>query len=413
MDNKIIQDIKSGEKKTIRNVPIPNRNRSNGVTISSIPDKSPRQGVPRWILWGLVGLAVVVLIFATMSIFSGATVSITLKNQQVSVDNLFTAHQDAEDNTLLTFETIRLERVEEQKVEALGEEFVEKKASGNIVIFNNHDSNNQRLIKNTRFETPDGLIYRIRESVVVPGKDGENPGQLEVTVFADEPGERYNNIGLVDFTIPGFAGTERFDTFYAKSKTDMGDGYVGNIKTVSDGDREVAKSQMQSRLSAGLWEDLKSQTPENFLIFENGTNIKFETQAPQNDDDGLILREKGILSAIVFDNSDFSKHITGIDENSEIIIKNPDEVTFEIQGQNIFEDVSPESFTFSVSGNLNLVWNLEPESISKALSGSKKSNMKDILVSFPEIEKADSVITPFWKNSFPEDIDKIKVELVY
>ena len=80
---------------------------------------------------------------------------------------------------------------------------IERRASGKIIVFNNYSTNSQRLIARTRFETLEGKIYRIRDAVVVPGisdKDGrKTPGSIEVTVFADEPGEEYN-IGYTDFT---------------------------------------------------------------------------------------------------------------------------------------------------------------------------------------------------------------------
>ena len=73
-----------------------------------------------------------------------------------------------------------------------GEEAVEVKASGKIMVYNNFSSEPQRLIIRTRFETKEGLIYRIPESIVVPGKTvkmgWETPGSKEIGVFADEPG---------------------------------------------------------------------------------------------------------------------------------------------------------------------------------------------------------------------------------
>ena len=46
---------------------------------------------------------------------------------------------------------------------------MERKASGQIIVYNAYNDNNQKLIKNTRFETPDGKIYRIQASIIVPG----------------------------------------------------------------------------------------------------------------------------------------------------------------------------------------------------------------------------------------------------
>ena len=70
---------------------------------------------------------------------------------------------------------------------------IKTEASGKIVVYNNYSTAGQKLIKDTRFETPNGLIFRIKDAVTVPGKKtvgGETvPGSLEVTVYADKEGD--------------------------------------------------------------------------------------------------------------------------------------------------------------------------------------------------------------------------------
>ena len=71
---------------------------------------------------------------------------------------------------------------------ATGKEEVSLKASGRIVIYNNYNTAKQRLVRNTRFETPPGFIYRINKSIDVPGQTTEAgrtiPGSIEVTIHA-------------------------------------------------------------------------------------------------------------------------------------------------------------------------------------------------------------------------------------
>jgi hypothetical protein len=118
------------------------------------------------------------------------------------VSGTLLASSVGEENAI-PFEIVRITRDDGRVVAASEETDVQKKASGRIVIYNNHNSSPQRLVKNTRFETPEGLIYRINESVTVPGakiEGGEKvPGSVEAEVMADIPGQKYN-IGLTDFT---------------------------------------------------------------------------------------------------------------------------------------------------------------------------------------------------------------------
>ena len=154
------------------------------------------------------------------ALFSGAKVIITPKQNRTLIDVSSVAVLDGSAEEL-SYEIMTIEETSSKKIAATGREEIEEKASGRIVIFNDFNTSSQRLIKNTRFETSEGLIYRINKSVVVPGQkteDGEKvPGSVEVTVYADEAGEGFN-IGLMDFTIPGFKGSPRFAKFYARSK---------------------------------------------------------------------------------------------------------------------------------------------------------------------------------------------------
>ena len=93
-------------------------------------------------------------------------------------------------------------------VKATGTEQVSQSASGVITIYNDYSTAPQTLITNTRFEAPDGNIYRIHQGVTVPGATASaggalTPGTISVTAYADQPGASYN-IGQTQFTIPGF-----------------------------------------------------------------------------------------------------------------------------------------------------------------------------------------------------------------
>ena len=49
---------------------------------------------------------------------------------------------------------------------------VNQKAQGELTVYNNYSEAPQILIKNTRFQTEDGKIFRIGDSITVPGKTG-------------------------------------------------------------------------------------------------------------------------------------------------------------------------------------------------------------------------------------------------
>jgi len=226
-DKKTMDDMIPPEKRTIRRVPLgttarPRQNTSAQqetltenhsipeVPLSNkIPPRSPmwnrgsKTKKRKWFSVGLLIVALLLLVFVFLSVFSRATLTVMLRTEQTAVDGTFVAGT-AEAFDVLPYEIFTVTRSDQERVAATGEKYVEAKASGSIVIFNDFDENEQRLIESTRFQTPGGLVYRVQEPVTVPGQstngDGEViPGSIEVRVVADEPGSEYNISGLRSF----------------------------------------------------------------------------------------------------------------------------------------------------------------------------------------------------------------------
>ena len=160
-------------------------------------------------IWISIIVLLVILALAFSFLFSGATVTVTPKQQDVFIDGVFSTGDD-----LLKFNVMKVEETLSDTVKATEKEYVEERASGTIVVYNNYNSAQHNWIKNTRFETPEGLIFKVRKSMTIPGRetvDGKVvPGSVEITVTADEPGVEYN-IGLTDFVIPVFKGKMQYE----------------------------------------------------------------------------------------------------------------------------------------------------------------------------------------------------------
>jgi hypothetical protein len=220
---------KKAKKKVFRN-PLKGR----APKIKKIKERTSYKRMSR------VKIFFVLLVFVLLSVvgtkvingFSKIIIQISPHKELINIDLALKASETNSSASDLPLEIMRIEINKEKSAVPTGVKEVETKASGQIIIYNAFSSATQPLVRNTRFETPDGKIYRIKQSLSVPGasiKDGETiPGSIEATVYADEAGEEYN-ISLTDFTIPGFKGGPRFDKFYARSKTPMSGGFMGKI----------------------------------------------------------------------------------------------------------------------------------------------------------------------------------------
>ncbi len=123
----------------------------------------------------LIAGAVVVIVCAIIglllsTLFAGATVTVFPRQEQVSVPVTLVAKLNPAGGEL-GYQTITVTRSASTSIPATGTKQVSKSASGVITIYNSFGTDPQRLIANTRFAAPDGKIYRLHDSVVVPGRD--------------------------------------------------------------------------------------------------------------------------------------------------------------------------------------------------------------------------------------------------
>lgn len=437
MPKNIVQDVLPPSRKTVRNIPLP---RSSSVEVKSYPEEpSPlaedissrkfgrgnsgkRRGssfdFSKVIIW-ILGMASVVAVFVVLgNVFSGAELTVTPKTRSIPIDlDLIAKPEVSEKN--LAYTSLTLLREKEVSIPADFEKSVETVATGKIIIYNNYSSAVQRLVKNTRFETPNGLIYKIHDSITIPGKSAISgkiiPGSIEVTVYAESAGAEYN-IGLTDFTIPGFkSNADRFAGFYARSKTPMTGGKVGIVKSISNEKRLEAKARLEGELKQVLLEEARKQAPPNAIFYDGAYRLSFEEIAGSGETVGefVKLKERARFTAFFFSKDGIaraiaSKSIDGYD-GSPVAVSNYNELLFDFTNKNEYGATSVGPIELNLKGNAMLVWQFDQAKFKNDLLGKKRNELPGIISKYPNIIKAGVVIRPIWKNTFPTSVSKIKI----
>src|SRR3989344_3811533 len=221
--------------KGIRSISASARNRArmpiDGRGAPASASTRPKSG-KRWILWAVASIAVVVVAGLALLAFRSTTVTVIPKSHTVvfGETSQFVAYpaETAATGTLAyTMQTLDME--DSEVVQAQGTTTIPpSKASGSITVYNMYSAAPVRLIKNTRFETPDGLVFRVPTDIVVPGKKGNTPGQIDVTVASDGSGEKYNVGPVPRFTLPGLKSSpDMFANVYGRSSQTMTGGSSG------------------------------------------------------------------------------------------------------------------------------------------------------------------------------------------
>jgi len=433
MSKQVVQDIlPPKEERSIRKIPLPEKrsgsfrpqqtgripeSNTNNQPPTPISYNKNRQAPRKFKIWKvLVPILLLLVIFLGLFAFGKAEVEITPRKLSYDVDTTITVGGE---EGILPFQIKTVTNEVSREAESTGEETVERRASGEIIIFNNHSSKSQPLIKNTRFETPGGLIYRINESITVPGtteKGGKTtPGQLKVMVYADSPGEDYN-VGLTDFTIPGFKGLPQYNNFFARSSTEMSGGFIGKVKTVGEGAEETIRQELRVELQTTLKNSIIAETPENYILLPLSVRTSSVSLPTEEKGGMVVIKEKGTLSGIILPRNELQNYISSniVSDASETKITNLEVLSYEIVDQPEYrEDLeNMESFEMKLKGKAVIVWVVSEEEIRSKLAGTPKKNLKENLTQFTSIERAEAILKPFWKRKFPKNPEKIEIKII-
>lgn len=345
---------------------------------------------------------VIILFIVFLSIFgrSQAIITIEAKQDTYEINSTIPLTDNSNISTLT-----QITKNVSQNIPATSEQQIEQVAQGQIRILNRHKEEAQDLVANTRFETPNGLIYRIREPITIPGytmSDGNIvPGSLEVTVYADQPGEAYNLTGATNFTIPGFATMEQFDKINAELVNEITGGFVGIRKVVSEETKEEIEEELREKLKT-QFENLQSESSD-YIILPQLNTIRFSQIKDEASGNTVTLSLSATINAYSLPKKELSNFIG---QNNVPEANSNDMFTIPAL-ENLSYLISDENIT--ISGKTLINWLVDVEKLKSDISGKKRSEMEKIVNEYSSFEKSSANIKPFWKRSFPKDISKIKV----
>lgn len=357
------------------------------------------------ILFSILAIIVAGLISFTF-FFDFAKITINPKYKDIEVSDNFLIFKD---DTIVDVASSTLSK----NVPKSEPKEINQKSSGEITIYNNYSEKSQTLIRNTRFQTKDGKIFRIADSIVVPGKKGNTPGSILAKVSADAYGPEYN-ISATDFTIPGFKGTDRYNLFYAKSSKSMTGGASGITQAVSKDDIALAKENLTDKLNIDLKDLVKDFKHDSYITFNFSPIIKYT-----DNQDILITSDKtsyeltGNAKVLSVKESVLAKMIAkqvlkdSYNDMEEVRFLDTSGLTFNVDKDS---DLSSNIIKINVVGKARLVWVYDDLNIKKSLINKNISYLNDIIKNYKSsIISASVKFTPFWVRSFPSNINRINI----
>lgn len=375
------------------------------------------------------GMSIAFSIFVAVAVIGGAymyfiapvaQIELVLKKRTVPVEltiDIRKAYHEVADqgNTLrIPGELLTARSNITEEFPAKGRENVSTKAHGTLRIYNAFGSNPQSLVATTRFESPDGKIFRIKSAVIVPGSKVEGgkviPSHIDADVIADQPGTEYNIQGEGRWTIPGFKGSAKFPGFYAEAAGPMTGGFSGERPTASPEDLATAEKDTERMLRDALESKmLLSQTAGKFSILEGSTQfvvVRRDIPVPVAENEKFGVFMEGEMKQLVFEEQALADAIAafaGKGSEGEKVS------AFDVAYGTPSFDFSEGSITFTATGSVTFEADIDLEAFKTGILGADEASVREAMWMLPGIDSAKASFWPFWVHNAPRNPSKVEV----
>jgi hypothetical protein len=365
------------------------------------------------------GLLILVLGFGFWKlsyVFSSAEINLKFKKTPFEFNDVITGNKNVSvidvSKKIIPVEVFKNQQNLTKLFKASGEKQVSEKARGEIIIYNAYSSEPQTLVATTRFEAPNGLIYRLTDKVIIPGaqiKDNKIiPSSIIAIVEADKPGAEYNSDSIKKLTIPGFKGSPKYDGFYGELKSGIKGGFIGKKLIPTNDDVLKAQEEIKQSLKSISESSLLLKKPDDFkFISDFKTNILKISVNTTTDENGNFavfgeaetkvfgIREKDIYNFLLQFLNQPDKKINDL----------------KVEYLNLNPDFEKGILTFNLKARGNAVYDFNVSDFKNSILGKSIKDVENIIKNLKELESAKILISPRWVGVLPQKVSKININL--
>jgi len=370
------------------------------------------------------------------------TTNITLvdkhKNQNLLQENL--PHIIASEEIVTTTKQTRV-------FHAISKKFEGVNAKGKIKIINTSDE--EWLLKEeTRFSSPNGLIFRIQEGVFVPPATLDEAGnkingELIAKVVADpfdmygDPVGKKGNIEASKFIIPGLSKFNQ-ELIWGESSENMRGGITKYKTIVLEDDINAAKKQLEDNLILMAKEDLRNYIDElnkinhsNLRLLDDSRYLKTELLELRVSDDlhgsykdkfEVFAKVKAEGVAYDFNNLyTLMKNELTTRAHPDMKIRedliSPDKITYDVIDKE--EDLGKIKITASIKGieeyvitGDQIVARKFAKKVKDKILSLNTKEAESIIGNMTEVNEIQIKTWPFWITKIPRVPENIKIKLM-
>lgn len=301
---------------------------------------------------------------------------------------------------------------------ATGIDKISRYAKGVITIYNAYSSEAQPLVARTRFEAPDGKIFRLVKAITVPPAAVVGgsivPSSIDAEVQADKPGVDYN-IGPVEkFTIPGFKDSPRYQKFYGESKQSMAGGLVGEAPVATDSDIRKAKDDSRLKADEALTAAIVATMPNDFKIVDGATEFVVLKQTVSDDLDSannFSVTTDARMSVVVFREADIVDMMR--EKMRAELGQTYDFKDSTITYERARADMKTGNIILPIKVAAVALQPIDAEVLRQRILGQTEDDLRVLLSSLPGVGEGSSVsFWPFWVKKVPERVSRVKIDIL-
>ena len=349
-----------------------------------------------------------------------AEVSINPKKEPVQFETELIADKNINtvdpENGIVPAQVFQVETEDTRTFPTTGEKDVSEKAHGQITIYNQFSSSEQTLVKTTRFRSESGKIFRLTDTVIIPGASIEEgkiiPSSKQVYVEADEAGDAYN-IGPTKFWIPGFEGTAKYTAFYGISSSAMTGGAKGKMKVATKEDIDGATQIVSLELKNKAKDEFTKSIPKELKLLDNSETLEVtEASASLKADqpgESFTVNVKARAWGLAFKEEDILSAVKQTIESKIAADKFLIQASIELSYSNVKTDPSQGKATFSCQIDAQAGWSIDENKLKNDLAGKSETEVRQYLGALAEIETAKVTFWPFWVKKIPSNKSKITI----
>ncbi len=275
-------------------------------------------------------------------------------------------------------------------------------AIGKVILYNKADYN-QPLVATTRLLTPEGILFRLKDRVVVPAL-----GNIEAEVYADQAGKE-SEIGPSSFIIPGLS-EDKQKLIYAISEKPMTGGWR-RVGILGESDWQNANDEFKTELEKIGKEKLSKLHPDLLAVYKlNNLQVTSDKQVG-DETGGFTLTGSAEIVGVFYQNdevksladSELRKRLVS---DNEILSVNDEAMSLVLNSYDASSTIAQAEVV--ASGLVSL--NPESKQLAKTMFfGKNKEEIRRYLLSLDHVQGVEIKFSPAWMLTVPPVADHVSV----